>query len=386
MGFVEYLQVPELAQRYAKIRKYFFLRESAYDVTSVCQLRCEGCYYFQGDKYTMNDQKDPEEWRAFFQGEKERGITYVVLAGAEPGVVPKILRACYDVIPLGSIASNGLRRIDPEVGYRLHLSVWGDSTGDPKYRKYANGRPGPNCLPVQIENYRDDRRVIFVYTFNDENVDQLDEVLERVSDAGHRLSFNVFSDPQKCNSPLKLRANLKRARDKMIQALEEYPETVVYSYYNAEVHTRVSSLHGQFGCPYPRAQLAAGTVPTGLSRSFRSYRTDLSHRPESDCCVPDTDCSDCRHYAAGSAIVSSRLAMHVDCERRFRGWLDYVDTYLATWLIDYRRDEPLYTLSDHLASLAEIDEEEAEGVHAGMPAEPLPAGPGGGASWTGAGG
>lgn len=351
MGFVEYLKVPEIAARYRKVRKYFFLRESAYDMTSACQLRCEGCYYFQGDKYAVRDQRDPEQWRAFFEGEKERGITYVVLAGAEPALVPKLLRTCYDVIPLGSIASNGLKPIDSEIRYRLHLSVWGDSAGDPKYRKLANGKPGPNCLPVQLKNYKDDERVVFVYTFNNENVDQLDEVVERVHDGGHQISFNIFSDPAVYNSPLKFRDTLKRTRAKMIQALEEYPETVIYSYYNAEVHTDDRSLHSLFGCPYPRAQLAQGTVPTGLSNSFRSYRTNLTHEPTSDCCVPDTDCSDCRHYAAGSAIVTSRLNLHVESEKQFRGWLDYVDTYLATWLIDYHRDANLYTPSEEMPSL-----------------------------------
>jgi hypothetical protein len=356
VSFVEYLQKPELAERYNKVRRHFFLRESAYDVTSVCQLRCEGCYYFEGEKYTTTDQKNPAEWRAFFQGEKERGITYVVLAGAEPALVPKVLQACYDVISLGSVASNGLRRISPDVGYRVHLSVWGDSTGDPIYRRYAGGRPGPNCLPVQLRNYKDDKRVIFVYTFNQQNTDELDEVLKRISDAGHRLSFNVFSQPREKTSPLKIQEMLERTRDKMIAAMEEYPETVIYSYYNAEVHADTRSLHQLFGCPYPRAALAEGSIPTGLSKSFRSYRTDLSHKPESDCCVPDTDCADCRHYAAGSAIVSSRFAMHVDSERKFRGWLDYVDTYLATWLIDYQRGPNLYSRADFLASQAEAAE------------------------------
>lgn len=47
MGFTTYLKSPEIESRYRKIKKYFFLRESAYDVTSACQLRCEGCYYFK---------------------------------------------------------------------------------------------------------------------------------------------------------------------------------------------------------------------------------------------------------------------------------------------------------------------------------------------------
>ena len=109
MSFTEYLQIPELAQRYRKVKKYFFLRESAYDVTSVCQLRCDGCYYFQGKKYQVKDNRDPQAWRVFFEAEKARGISYVVLAGAEPALVPKIIRACYGGIPLGSVPPRGAR-------------------------------------------------------------------------------------------------------------------------------------------------------------------------------------------------------------------------------------------------------------------------------------
>lgn len=342
MSFSEFLQIPELAGRYQKVRQYFFLKESAYDVTSVCQLRCDGCYYFQGDKYKVKDNRDPGAWRAFFEQEKERGITYVVLAGAEPALVPAVLQACYDVIPFGSIASNGLRNIDRGLRYKIHLSVWGDSQGDPKYRKYASGKPGPDCLPVQLKNYQNDDRVIFVYTFNNENIDQLDEVVKMIEAEGHKLTFNVFSNPEDSKSPLKLRDTLKRTRGKMIEAMEEYHDTVIYSYYNAEVHTQDKSLHHQFGCIYPRAQQAAGQVGIGIGETFRSYRTDLTHATETDCCVPDTDCADCRHYAAGSAIVTSRLTRHTGSEDQFRAWLDYVDTYLATWVLGYRKGDNLY--------------------------------------------
>lgn len=342
MGFTEYLEKPELAERYQKVRKYFYLRESAYDVTSACQLRCDGCFYFEGDKYKTRDNRDPEVWRQFLQHEKERGVNYVNLAGAEPALAPAVLKVCYDVIPLGNIFSNGLRKIDPALRYRIHLSVWGDHTGDPVYRKYAGGRIGSWTLPKQLDNYRGDERPIFVYTFNNENIDQLDEVLLRVRDEGHQVTFNVFSAPEHNESQLKLRDTLQRTREKMQASIEEYPETVVYSHYNAEVHTQEQSLHQQFGCPYPRAQIMEGRDGVGIGKTFRSYRTDLTHVPASDCCVPDTDCADCRHYAAGSAIVTSRLTMHVESEKQFRGWLDYVDTYLAVWILGYTKGENLY--------------------------------------------
>ena len=354
MGISELLRVPELGERYRKLKRYFHLRESAYDVTSSCQLRCDGCYYFEGEKYKVQDNRDPEAWRAFFRSERERGINYVILAGAEPALVPKVLRACHDVIPTGSVASNGLKPIDRELRYRVHLSVWGDGTGDPQYRRYAKGTPGPYCLLRQLENYRGDDRVIFAYTFNHENVDQVDEVLRRVHGEGHQLTFNVFSAPSMSQSRLRLRDHLRSTRDKMFRAIDDYPETVIYSYYNAIVHTSERSLHELFACPYPRARHAAGVKGHGLGETFRSHRTDFSHVSESDCCVPDIDCADCRHYAAGSAIVTSRLNLHVESETLFRGWLDYVDAYLAVWVLGYKRDRPLfrYDGTDPVASLA----------------------------------
>jgi hypothetical protein len=343
MGFLEYLQIPDLKTRYSKIKKYFNIRESAYDVTSTCQLRCEGCYYFQGDKYQVKDNSDEAAWRAFLSSERARGINFVNLAGAEPALVPHILRAAYETIPTGTIFTNGLKRIAPEIRYRIHISVWGDPTHDPVYRRRLGGQPGPNCLDAQLRNYRGDDRVIFVYTFNGPNVSQVDEVLDAVTDAGHVMTFNVFSPPVSVNTTLTPANHLERIYEKMLWAMERYGDRVIYSEYNARVHTSAKSLHALFGCPYPRAtRLSGNPLSTGISATFRSYRTDLTHRVETDCCVPDTECAQCRHYAAGSAIVSSKLQRHVDSEQSFRGWLDYVDTYLAIWVLGYRQGSRLY--------------------------------------------
>src|SRR5208283_1655206 len=103
MGFSELMQNPELRARYKRLKQFFFIKESAYDVTSACQLRCDGCYYFAGDKYRIRDIKDPAQWRDFLRQERSRGINYVNLAGAEPSLVPQILKACYETIPLGTV-------------------------------------------------------------------------------------------------------------------------------------------------------------------------------------------------------------------------------------------------------------------------------------------
>src|SRR4030042_5078993 len=82
-SFSEILLNQEIRERWEKVRMYFFLRESTYDMTNRCNIRCEGCYYYEGDKQFAAESKDPNLWRKLMQAEKARGITYVVLAGAE---------------------------------------------------------------------------------------------------------------------------------------------------------------------------------------------------------------------------------------------------------------------------------------------------------------
>ena len=118
----------------------------------------------------------------------------------------------------------------------------------------------------------------------------------------------------------------------MARLLERHPETVLYSPYNITAHTHEKGLHALFSCPYPRQN---PSTAVGLGRSFRQYRTDLNWDRAAACCVPDTDCADCRHYAAGSAVVTARMYRHADSFEHFAAWLDYVDTYLAVWVRGY---------------------------------------------------
>ena len=146
--FSELLADPAVRARWEKVRRYFFLRESTYDMCNRCNLSCEGCYYYEGAKQFAGENGDPEAWRELMRKEKARGITYVVLAGAEPSLVPELLQVCFAEMPLGCIATNGVRRIDPAVGYKIHISVWGNDETSARVRK------AKNLLDRQIENYQ----------------------------------------------------------------------------------------------------------------------------------------------------------------------------------------------------------------------------------------
>ncbi|MDD5722789.1 MAG: hypothetical protein PHY29_03515 [Syntrophales bacterium] len=331
--FSEILADAAVRERWEKVRKYFFLRESSYDMTTRCNIRCDGCYYYEGQKQFAQCNENPKAWQELMSQEKKRGITFVVLAGAEPSLVPRILETCYEEVSLGCIATNGFIRIPESVGYRIHISVWGNDRTSLRIRR------AKNLLLKQLDNYQNDPRALFVYTFTRNNIDEAHEVVKMIAGHGGKVTFNMFSAPVGYEG--NLRHDLKSldlTRRVMLDLLAQYPENVIYSTYNAVAHTQPSGLHQIYGCSYPRMN---PSEDIGLGRSFRQYRADLSWDREKACCVPDTDCNDCRHYASGSAVVTARLHRHATQPDTFRSWLDYVDTYLAVWVMGYKKSDNL---------------------------------------------
>jgi MoaA/NifB/PqqE/SkfB family radical SAM enzyme len=331
--FSDLLAETAARERWEKVRKYFFLRESTYDMTNRCNMRCEGCYYYEGDKQFSPDNGDPGEWRRLMQQEKARGITYVVLAGAEPSLVPDLLQVCYDELPLGCIATNGLKRIPESVGYKIHISVWGDDSTSLRVRR------SKDLLKKQLDNYRNDPRAVFIYTFTRENIEEIHSVMGSLAPSGCKVSFNIFSPPVGYEGSLAHNEkSLAHVRSTIIRLMSQYPDHVLYSYYNAVAHTHRFGLHDLYACSYPRMN---SSTDLGLGRSFRQYRADLSWDRSVACCVPDTDCRHCRHYAAGSAVVTARLYRHATDPDTFKSWLDYVDTYLSVWVMGYEKNRNL---------------------------------------------
>jgi len=333
MKFAEILADTGIAERWQKVKKWFFLRESTYDMTNRCNIRCNGCYYYEGDKQFALENRDPDAWRALMRSEKARGITYVVLAGAEPSLVSELCAVCYQEMPLGAIATNGLVRMPEDIRFKIHISVWGS---DETSREIRGAK---NMLRRQIENYREDPRAVFVYTFTRENLDQAEPVVRALAAEGSRMTFNMFSAPVGYTGSLRhTAASLRACRKIQLDLLARYPQTVLFSPYSAVAHTHTLGLHDLYGCSYPRMN---PSTDIGLGRSFRQYRADLSWDRGAACCVPDTDCADCRHYASGSAVVTARMFRHAASLESFKSWLDYVDTYLAVWVMDYAKGSNL---------------------------------------------
>lgn len=331
--FADLIAAPEVRHRWEKVRRYFFLRESTYDMSNRCNIRCDGCYYYEGEKQFTRENGDVQAWRDLMRKEKERGITYVVLAGAEPSLVPHLLQACHDEMPLGAIASNGIKRIPTATRYKVHLSVWGND------KTSLRIRGAKNMLVRQIENYKGDPRAVWVYTFTRYNIEEARHVVDTLAQNDCKVTFNVFSAPVGYHGDLHhTPQTLGHMRQAMLDLMDDYPDHLLYSHYNVVAHTHPLGLHDLYGCSYPRRN---PSTDIGLGRSFRQYRTDLTWDRDVACCVPDTDCPDCRHYAAGSAVVTARLYRHAVDPATFNSWLDYVDTYLAVWVMNYTKGDNL---------------------------------------------
>ncbi len=265
--FADIIADSAIQERWEKVRRYFFLRESTYDMTSRCNIRCDGCYYYAGEKQF------------------------------------------------------------------IHISVWGNDQTSLAVRK------APDMLVRQMDNYRGDPRAVFVYTFTPDNIIEAAEVTRRVADEGMKITFNMFSAPVGYAGNLRHSdESLRITRDTMEELLDAYPQSVLFSKYNIVAHTHQLGLHDLFSCSYPRKN---PSTDIGLGRSFRQYRTNLEWDRQAACCVPDTDCDDCRHYAAGSAVVTARMYRHATDPDTFSSWLDYVDTYLAVWVRGYEKSPNL---------------------------------------------
>ena len=331
--FSDLLTDPAVKERWEKVKEYFFLRETTYDMSNRCNLKCDGCYYYEGEKQFAQENRDPEAWRVFMQEEKKRGITYVVLAGAEPSLNPELLKVCHEVMPLGSIATNGFKFIPREVDYMIHISVWGNN------ETTARTRGAKNLLDKQISNYKGDPRAVFVYTFTRENINEVYEVMKVIFENDCKITFNMFSSPVEYSGSLRHdKDSLAETRKTMLDLIAKYPDNVLFSPYSAVAHTHEKALHALYKCSYPRMN---PSTDIGLGRSFRQYRTDLTWDRNAACCVPDTDCEDCRHYAAGSAVVTARLYRHAINPESIKSWLDYVDTYLSIWVRGYKKGKNL---------------------------------------------
>ena len=109
--FSDLLASPDVKARWEKVRQYFYLRESTYDMSNRCNIRCDGCYYFEGDKQFAVENLSPEDWRALMRAEKARGIAarpaIMLMAAYQRARPPRARRGRCVVSPVRPMSQHG---------------------------------------------------------------------------------------------------------------------------------------------------------------------------------------------------------------------------------------------------------------------------------------
>ena len=292
------------------------LRPSQYDLTSTCNLTCEGCLFFSGSEHgRYKDQDDPSRVDAFFRGEAARGIRYGYFGGAEPSMTETKLLSASRYLRYGVVFTNGTRRLSTEIPYRVHISVW----GRPERSRLLRGA---DMLGKQVRNYGRDERAVFVFTITARNIDDIEWIAAFCADQGLKLTFNHYSPTSRYSSyaagrgrpdefharnergdaDLRLSGDhLARARDIIGALLDGGSGCILYD------HAFNDVIHDPLGLYQDRDDVSGVARDCGvlLTNSLRHHNTDLS-RSDAKCCTPNVECSTCRLYAQSFATVLSR--------------------------------------------------------------------------------
>lgn len=337
---------PDFAARYDTAREVVrvFRKPAFYEVTQRCNLKCEGCYYFEGGLHQpVVEEQSLEAWDEHFRAEKERGVSMAYFVGAEPSLEQERMLVASKYFKYGNIGCNGTVKIDPAVSFRVAISIWaGDEATDKKLR-------GAAVFRKAFQNYRGDPRVLVYYTLTRWNVDSARVIAEMCRDNGVPLTFNLYSPTttfleklrlgtsnddeffrvsRADDSPILSGDDLLRARGVVEDLMADFPETVIYSRPYNDWSTRPAPLHeiDENGiAPHCGSRIIGG---------MHYYGSDL--KPMSlKCCTPDLDCSECRMMSAGWSTKLQPTLKDVETEGAFGDWLDMLETIGRIFVYDH---------------------------------------------------
>lgn len=135
----QYLDDPFLKRLYEDIRKAGAIRSVSLDITSRCNLRCTGCYYFEEGMDKFQAEDDEQAFDSFIEHEKYRVTNFITVVGDEPTLVLHRLKKIYENFKM-NVATNGLIRIPYEEfeNMPVGIAIWGNHKTDSLLR--GNGK------------------------------------------------------------------------------------------------------------------------------------------------------------------------------------------------------------------------------------------------------
>ncbi len=340
----DYLRHPLLKELHSEIqagvRRHGQLKSISLNITKVCNLRCQGCYFFgQGLDATPEGATDPDKVEAFIAAEKARGTNTITFVGGEPSLYLDRVRRFADDFQLYLVV-NGLRPI-PYEGFEdlnIGVSVWGDH----EYDKRMRGGGKIDVFARALENFRGDPRVHFYFTVGSDNAHMIEPVVKEVVAEGHRVFFSFYGHVEV--EAGERDAGFAEVRSEIERMTELYPAHVLTSSYLAKVGTTQELMGERWGydqCPNisPVRPENAERIENGkpYNKHFRPFNTDLE--TTSLCCMGETlSCEDCYNIWPHTTWIMANQRKHMGSMEDFSNWLisSYVFYLLVRW-VDWDR-------------------------------------------------
>lgn len=307
-------------------------------LTTTCNIRCKGCWYFEGGFDTaVPETNDPGVLNAFVDKLVNDGVTQATLIGGEPTLVQKRMIPFIEKIPYITISSNGLRPL-PMAGFEnvgVAVSLFGGGPLDDQLRAHRpNGSSFTGLFETALKHYRNDPRVTFVLALNEDGLEYVEPTVRAIADNGNQVSFNFYS-AHGTDHPLRME-NEQRTLAEALRVRELYPDTVVSHPYVIEaLITGRSHWGGRFGyevCPSISVDLPehADRVRNGnpVLDGFAVYGADF--KTLQFCCTSG-NCGECRDSQGVYSWLLVSLNWFLDSAERLETWLELAESYWRQW-------------------------------------------------------
>lgn len=335
-----------LVDRLTRIRHFARkVRVSEYHITNSCNIRCQGCWFFQHDfDLRTRDQSDLGVLRQFIQEERGRGVNAALLIGGEPTLFPDRVAAFAAGMEYVSISTNGLRKL-PMEGFEnvaVLITLFGGGPLDDQLRAIKpGGQRFTGLLDTTLKHYYRDPRAFFIYAITEDGTGYIEDTVKRIRDNGNRVNFNFYSKYH-TSDPLRSE-NAQRLMEEALRVKQLYPETVMSHPYYIQTLVTGKSHWGQFGydvCPsisvdHPahKERLANGNR---VLPKFNAWAPDL--KTINFCCTSG-HCSDCRDSQAVFSWLMVSMDRFLDSPERLETWLQVAESYWSQFCwVPFLRD------------------------------------------------
>lgn len=195
--------------RLAKFRINGIPQAANYDITGICNARCQHCYFFKN--WDLSQEITDNQWKNIFENHHLFGIGSATLTGGEPALRPEVIRHADNTFETVLIVSNGIIKIPEDINRRIFISIDGEKEIHESIRRIKK-------FDQIIENIKNDKRVILSPTLHMLNFDQINNIVKIAREQNvFGVTFSLYT-ADNINDPLLLKG---KELDYTIEKLKE---------------------------------------------------------------------------------------------------------------------------------------------------------------------